>query len=129
VRAKGLWHPALLAHLAGLGHGQTLVVADPGLPIPRGIPTVDLVWAPDEPRFLPVLAAVLAELVVESAAVAEELRDQEVVESLTQHLGGVALSRIPHGELKLRAAEAHVVVRTGETTPYANIVLTAGVPF
>jgi D-ribose pyranase len=129
VRAKGLWHPALLAQLAGLGHGQTLVVADPGLPVPRGVPTIDLVWAPDEPRFLPVLAAVLAELVVESAAVAHELAEPDVADSLTQQLSGIAVSRIPHEELKRRTADASVVVRTGETTPFANVILTAGVPF
>ena len=129
MRSSGLWHPGLLAHLAAIGHGQTLVVADPGLPVPRTVPVIDLVWAADEPRFLPVLAVILGELVVESAAVAEELTAPHVVDGLTEHLDGVVLSRIPHCELKDRAAEASVVVRTGETTPYANVVLTAGVPF
>lgn len=129
MRPNGLWHPGLLAHLAGVGHGQTVVVADPGLGVPRGVPTIDLVWAADEPRFLPVLAAVMGELVVEAAAVAEELSESYLLDGLTKHLGGVVLSRIPHHDLKLRAAEASVVVRTGETTPYANVVLTAGVPF
>lgn len=129
MRRTGLWHPGLLAHLAGIGHGQTVIVADPGLPVPRNVPIVDLVWAADEPRFLPVLRAVLDELVVESAVVADELTDPGVVAGLSEHLGGVALSRIPHRDLKQRAAEASVVVRTGETTSYANIVLTAGVPF
>ena len=129
MRRHGLWHPGLLAHLAGIGHGQVVVVADPGLPVPRTVPVVDLVWAADEPRFLPVLAAVLGELVVEAATVADELADQLVVDGLTKHLDGVTLDRIPHELLKQRAAEASVVVRTGETTPYANVLLTAGVPF
>jgi D-ribose pyranase len=36
---------------------------------------------------------------------------------------------VTHEELKVRTARARVVVRTGEDTPYANIVLRAGVAF
>ncbi len=129
MRARGLWHPALLGHLARLGHGQTLVIADAGLPVPREVEVVDLVWSAGQPAFLPVLGTLTGELVVESALVAKELADERILAGLAEHLHGLPIDEVPHEELKARVAEAFVVVRTGETTPFANVVLTAGVTF
>ncbi|MEV0151839.1 MULTISPECIES: D-ribose pyranase [unclassified Nonomuraea] len=123
MRHDGLWHPRLLHILSAAGHTDLIVVADPGLPVPPGVETVDLVWRRGEPAFLPVLEAVLGELVVETAYVAEE--------SPRGFLDGVLTTtqRIPHTRLKELTGRARAVVRTGETTPYANVVLQAGVPF
>jgi D-ribose pyranase len=78
---------------------------------------------------MPVLRTVLGELVVERATLAEELADEKLVADLTDALGPVPCERVTHEELKVRTARARVVVRTGEDTPYANIVLRAGVAF
>ncbi|MEU7742867.1 RbsD/FucU domain-containing protein [Nonomuraea sp. NPDC049158] len=123
MRHDGLWHPRLLHILSAVGHTDLIVVADPGLPVPPGVETVDLVWRRGEPAFLPVLEAVLGELVVETAYVAEE--------SPPGFLDGVLTrtERIPHTHLKQLTGRARAVVRTGEATPYANVVLQAGVPF
>ena len=129
MRHDGLWHPELLAVIAALGHTDTLVVADPGLPVPAGVPTIDLVWRRDEPRLLPVLSAILDELVVESATIAEEADDRELVRGLERLLGDRLGERVPHERLKALCAGATAIVRTGEATPYANVILTAGVPF
>ncbi|MEV0198153.1 D-ribose pyranase [Nonomuraea sp. NPDC050691] len=118
----GLWHPRLLQILAAAGHTDLIVVADPGLPVPPGVETVDLVWRRGEPAFLPVLEAVLGELVVETAYVAEESPRGFLDDLLTTE-------RIPHTRLKELTGRARAVVRTGEATPYSNVVLRAGVPF
>ncbi|MCY0939809.1 D-ribose pyranase [Streptomyces antarcticus] len=129
MRADGLWHPRLLHLIAALGHGDLLVVADPGLPVPPGVETVDLVWRRGDPLFGPVLGAVLAELVAEHATVAAEAADPGLLAAFAEHLEGLAVERVPHDALKELTARARVVVRTGESTPYANVVLRAGVPF
>jgi D-ribose pyranase len=129
MRRSGLWHPRLLDLVAGLGHTDLLVIADAGLPVPRGVETVDLVWRWGDPPFLPVVDAVLGELVVERAVFAEEARDPELLAGITRLLGHLPVDRVPHTELKALTAHAKAVVRTGEATPYANVVLTAGVPF
>ncbi|MEV4889344.1 D-ribose pyranase [Nonomuraea sp. NPDC055795] len=123
MRPDGLWHPRLLQILSAAGHTDLIVVADPGLPVPPGVETVDLVWRRGEPAFLPVLREVLAELVVEAAYIAEESPDGFLDGVLTRP------ERIPHTQLKELAAQARAVVRTGEATPYSNVVLQAGVPF
>lgn len=129
MRKDGLWHPRLAALITGLGHTDTLVIADPGLPIPRGVETIDLVWASHQPRFLPVLQAVLGELIVEAAVVANELVEPELLAGIEEQLAGIPLTRIPPEQLKESVRLAQAVVRTGEVTPYSNVVLTAGVAF
>jgi D-ribose pyranase len=129
MRASGLWHPRLAQVVAGLGHGELLVVADPGLPVPSTVEVVDLVWSRGEPAFSPVVRAIAGELVVEHATIASELADSVLLQELSAALGDVPLSRVGHEELKEMTARARCVVRTGEDTPYANVVLRAGVPF
>jgi D-ribose pyranase len=40
-----------------------------------------------------------------------------------------ASATVPHDELKTLVADCAFVVRSGESTPYANLILTCGVPF
>lgn len=129
MRPDGLWHPRLLAILAAAGHTDLIVIADPGLPVPPGVEAVDLVWRRNEPRLLPVLETVLDELVVEAAVIAEEAEDPALLAGIARAMPDVEPCRMPHEELKRLTADAAVVVRTGEATPYANVVLRAGVPF
>ncbi len=133
-----LLHPDLSRVVASLGHGDLLVVADAGLPIPPGVERIDLAFAPGKPPFLDVLEAILAEAEVERATVATELRTasprpfRERLEATLLALPKVAargIEAVPHDELKRLTRGARAVVRTGEFTPYANVVLHAGVVF
>ncbi|MEV6925681.1 D-ribose pyranase [Dactylosporangium sp. NPDC051485] len=129
MRSDGLWHPRLIEVLTGLGHTDMIVVADAGLPVPAGVERIDLLWRRGEPGFLPVLRTVLAEGVFEHATIATELTDQATVEGLAASLGHIGRSAVPHEQLKELTAGARAVIRTGEATPYANVVLHAGVAF
>lgn len=132
MKASGLLHAELSALVAGLGHGDRLVVADAGLPIPAGVRVVDLAVAPGVPAFVEVVRAVLSELVVERGLANAEA--PQVAPASARALdelwpADVELRRIDHDALKAESAHAHAIVRTGEFTPYANLVLVAGVPF
>ena len=131
-------HPELARVIASLGHGDLLVVADAGLPVPPGVERIDLAFAPGKPAFLDVLQAILSEAEVERATVAAELRAvtpqpfRERLEAALLALPKVrarGLETVPHEELKRLARGARAVVRTGEFTPYANVILHAGVVF
>lgn len=129
MKRRGLLNAPLSGALARLGHTDEIVVADCGLPVPRAVPVVDLAVTFALPRFLDVLDVVLEEVVVEAATAAREVLDAnaDCHRALTRRFGEVAL--VDHAELKRRAAEAALVVRTGEATPYANVLLRCGVPF
>jgi D-ribose pyranase len=128
VRSDGIWHPRLIEVIAALGHTETLVLSDAGLPVPQGVECIDLVWSRGEPGLVPVLGAVLRELCVEAATVAAEL-DGPVWMLLRSGLSEIPVTRVPHDALKSAVGEAKAVVRTGETTPFANVILRAGVVF
>lgn len=129
MRRDGLWHAELVRVILSARHHDTIVIADAGLPVPAHVPTIDLGWRRGEPRVLPVLGAVLDEMVVEAATIAEEANDPELLAALEGELGTIPVSRTTHEELKDSCARARAVVRTGDDTPFANVVLHAGVPF
>ncbi|MFI7430816.1 D-ribose pyranase [Micromonospora sp. NPDC049836] len=129
MRDTGLWHPRLAALVAGMGHTDTIVVADAGLPVPPGVEIVHLGVARGIPTLLPVLAAITADLVVEEATVAWELTDPGILAGLHTGLAGIPVKTTSHDDLKAACRSACAVVRTGEATPYANVILRAGVPF
>ncbi len=119
------------ALIAGLGHTDTLVVADAGLPIPRGPERIDLALSRGIPAFLDVLDAVLSELQVERAIVAEEMAQvsPQLYQALQERLGAIPIDLTPHEALKAQTSAARAVIRTGEFTPYANVILVSGVVF
>lgn len=132
MRTSGaLLHGRLVAVLTELGHTDTLVIADAGLPIPPGVERIDLALVPSVPGFLQTLQAILAELAVESAVLAEEMADRapELNREAQRLLGERPVRVVSHEEFKQLTASARAVVRTGECTPYANVVLVAGVTF
>jgi D-ribose pyranase len=129
VKRNGVINANLAGALSRLGHTDLVVVCDAGLPIPPGPTVVDLAFRYGVPAFGTVLSGLLEELVVEGAIAAEEVEAQNPRshELLKTQLPDLAL--VPHEELKRIVAGAKLVVRTGEATPYSNVILRCGVPF
>ncbi|MER0120789.1 D-ribose pyranase [Corynebacterium sp. KPL2623] len=124
MRKSGLLNPALAGAVARLGHTDTFVIADCSLPIPHEVPVIDLTLIFGIPTFADTLAALLDEVVVEAATIADSTPTE--VRSL---LPAVPLTEVSHDDLKREVARASFVVRTGSTTPFANVILRSGVPF
>lgn len=129
MKRGGLLHPLLAATVASLGHGQTLAIGDAGLPVPQTTPTIELGFRPGQPAFVDVVEAVLWELVVESATIASELTHGLLRRRLLELLEPAVVHAVDHEQLKVRLTDCQAVVRTGEFSPYANVILTAGVAF
>ncbi|MFD5026516.1 D-ribose pyranase [Streptomyces sp. NPDC058373] len=129
MKRSGILNRHLAGALAELGHGDELLVCDAGMPIPPGPRVVDLAFRAGVPSFAEVLDGLLAELVVEGATAAEEVRAASpgTAGLLADRLS--ALEYVSHEELKSRTARVRLVVRTGEATPYANVSLRCGVFF
>lgn len=131
MKKKGILNPALCAAVAAIGHTDSLVIADPGLPLPEGVEVVDLSLVRGMPPFMDVLRAVADEFVVESYILASEMEGASAAlcHAARGALGGIPCKMVPHGEFKRLTHSARVLVRTGEPTPFANIILVAGVNF
>ena len=131
MKKIGILNQPISSVIAGLGHTDTLVIADAGLPIPPETRRIDLALTEGIPSFLDTLRVVLTEMEVERAIVAEEMLDSspQVYEAVKEMLGDVPIETVTHLIFKERTRSARAVIRTGEFTPYANVILTAGVVF
>ena len=133
MKKKGVLNPQLSRIIASMGHTDRLVVCDSGLPIPRSAEVVNLALTTNVPRFLETVRVVMEEMKIEKAVVARELVEQGggTYEKLLQLLPGVQMRQVSHEEFKkLIAGDGTIAfVRTGEATPYANVILESGVTF
>lgn len=131
MKKGGVLNSELSHIIATMGHTDALVVADSGLPIPGSVRKVDLALVRGVPGFLETVEAILQELQVERAIVAREMSERSpyLYEKVRTLLASIPLDEIPHEEFKVRVLGAKAVVRTGECTPYANIILISGVTF
>jgi D-ribose pyranase len=118
--------------LATMGHTDSIVIADCGLPVPAGVECIDVSLAHGVPDFFAVLDSVLADFQAERAVFATEaLAHNAAVSTRMTALAaaGVALDQVPHETFKRQCRDAKAVIRTGECTPYANVILYSGVIF
>ncbi len=129
MKRTTLLHAELSHAIASLGHGDMLVIGDVGLPIPPGPRRIDLALTPGIPSVADVLRAVLSEMQVERAVIATEAVAREGGDLPSWCMLPVTPEQLPHEDFKRLTAQARVMVRTGECTPYANVVLVAGVTF
>lgn len=131
MKKSGLIHPELLRVLAKLGHGHVVCLADAGLPIPDAVPRIDLAYRLGSPTFTDVLEALAPELVIEEVTMAEEAAAHcpEIVTAVNHAFPNATSRTTSHEQFKEATHAARVIIRTGETTPYANALFRSGVPF
>ena len=131
MKKSGILNAQLIGHIAALGHMDLFMIGDAGMPIPKGVPIVDLVLCGGVPTFKQVMDAVLDETVVEAYTIANEIeaKNPELLAYIQEKLPEAEETRIPHIELKAMSANVKFAIRTGEFTPYPNIILRAGVAF
>ncbi|WP_410513582.1 D-ribose pyranase [Paenibacillus sp. BR2-3] len=131
MKKIGILNSDISRVISELGHTDTIVICDSGLPIPAHVKRIDLALKQGVPRFMDCLATVLQEMQVEEAIIALEMEEKSpaLKEEMTSVLEGVTLHEISHEEFKILTHDAKAIIRTGEFTPYANVILQAGVIF
>jgi D-ribose pyranase len=131
MKKTGILNPDLVSVIAAMGHTDRLVIADSGLPIPPSVRRIDLALVAGIPSFLQTLEAVLGELKVEAAVVADEMQTHspDLYRAARRLLEGIRLEGLPHESFKAMLPGVRAVVRTGEQTPYANVIVVGGVTF
>ncbi|HDK25920.1 MAG TPA: D-ribose pyranase [Candidatus Atribacteria bacterium] len=147
MKTNGILHNDLARLVARLGHGDMLVITDRGFPFPRHEKTecIDVSVGRNLPKFIDVVKVVLKELEIEKVIIADETKDisphvykelKDVVFLKKNKGNDIVEENIPHLEFKdlvlngsLQGKEVKGFVKTGEFTPYANIILISGVDF
>ncbi len=131
MKKQGILNRELSRVVAGIGHMDRIVICDAGLPIPDGPRRIDLAVRRNVPRFMEVLTTVMEELEIQEVILAHEMEEKspKLYRELMKLIKGIPVEKVIHNELKRRSATARAVVRSGEFTPYANVILVAGVVF
>jgi len=133
MKRNGVLNSELSRIIASMGHTDKLVICDAGLPIPKHSDVVDLALTKNIPRFIETLKVVLEELKIEEAIVTNELvkGNLKLYKDVNKMLNGARIKKVSHEKFKeiTRNGGNVTFVRTGEATPYANIILISGVTF
>ncbi|HDR1856638.1 TPA: D-ribose pyranase [Pasteurella multocida] len=139
MKKNALLNAPLSQVIATLGHTDSLTVCDAGLPIPKQVERIDLALSAGVPSFLQTFHAVVTEMFVEKAIIAEEIKEKNPkiltallnsLAQLEQQQGNqIEVQYVSHDTFKTYTHASKAIVRSGECSPYANIILYSGVPF
>jgi D-ribose pyranase len=135
MKRTRLLNSELSYEIGKIGHTASITVCDAGLPIPSGVKRIDLAIERGYPSFVRTLDALLSEMLVEEIVVAKEIhaKNPEIFRAMMgvfrAHGMEPVVTEVPHDEFKDLTRSSEAIVRTGECTPYANVILKSGVVF
>ncbi len=135
MKRNRLLNSELSYEISRIGHTASITVCDAGLSIPAQVKRIDLAIEAGYPTFLRTLDVLLSEMMVEEIVVASEIRDKnplvfkEMIELFKNHQMTPTVTELSHEDFKKLTFESAAIVRTGECTPYANVILKSGVVF
>ena len=133
MKRHGILNSDISRVLSYMGHTDCICIGDCGLPIPDETERIDLAVKFGVPTFMDVLKEVGNDMKIEKLVLAEEIKEHnpQVLAEITEYFKGqdVEVEYVSHVGLKQMTRECKAVIRTGETTPYANIILQSGCIF
>lgn len=133
MKRHGILNSDISRVLSYMGHTDCICIGDCGLPIPDETERIDLAVKFGVPTFMDVLKEVGNDMKIEKIVLAEEIKEHnpKVLAEITEYFKGqdVEVEYVSHVGLKQMTRECKAVIRTGETTPYANIILQSGCIF
>lgn len=136
MRKTKLLNSEISYEISKIGHTEHICICDAGLPIPLNVKRIDLAIEKNIPDFITVLRGVLYEIQVEEVVLANEIKEAnpkmlEAIKELLKenNLENIKISYVTHTDFKKETNNSRAIIRTGECTPYANILLISGVVF
>jgi len=125
MKISGILNSDISRILSYMGHTDTICIGDCGLPVPEGVERIDLALKFGTPSFMETLTEVAKNMKVEKIIVSEEIRlaNPKILKDVITLFPNLEISFKSHNDLKELTKECKAVVRTGENTPYANIIL------
>lgn len=134
-----LFNSEVVQALSKMGHTDQIAIGDAGLPIPNAVQRIDLALTYGIPTFMQVFESLSKEMQIEKVILAQEVIAQnptihnKILKQLKKikqtQQNSVEIVYVSHEELKQQTHHCKAVIRTGECTPYANIILQSGVIF
>lgn len=135
MKKNGILNSDISGVLSYMGHTDRICIADCGLPVPDGITRIDLALKFGVPSFSETLQTVADDMKIEKIILASEIKDlnpslhEEILRYFEKEGGNPEVTYVAHDEFKRLTADCKAVIRTGENTPYANVILQSGCIF
>ena len=133
MKRAGILNSDISRVLSYMGHTDCICIGDCGLPIPDEVERIDLALKFGVPTFMDTLKVVAEDMKIEKIVLAEEIKTQNalVLREIEAFFAeqDIEVEFVSHAELKAQTKDCKAVIRTGETTPYANIILQSGCIF
>ncbi|MBF6626358.1 D-ribose pyranase [Aerococcaceae bacterium zg-BR9] len=132
MKKNGILNSEISKVLSDLGHMDQITIGDCGLPISEGVKKIDVALNKGFPRFIEVLEVILKDMEIEKVILAEEIQHHnscqlDAIKGLLNN--SVEIEFFSHEQFKQKMQISKAVIRTGEVTPYSNIILQSGVIF
>lgn len=133
MKRQGILNSDISRVLSYMGHTDCIAIGDCGLPISDEVERIDLALTFGVPTFMDTLKVVKQDMKIEKIVLAEEIKtaNPKVLAEIEELFKGedIEVEYVTHVELKKQTKDCKAVIRTGETTPYANIILQSGCIF
>lgn len=123
---SGILNPHVLHLLARIRHTNTLVISDWAFPFWPQIETVDLALTHGIPTVLDVLDLITPNFQIGRIWQADEFASSnspETVARFQKSFGDIPVTREAHVDFKKRVPHAIGLIRTGDPTPYGNLII------
>ncbi|MEI5994378.1 D-ribose pyranase [Candidatus Enterococcus mansonii] len=129
MKKSGLLNSEIAKMVDDLRHTDRFIIGDCGLPVPENVKEIDISLKQGTPSFYSVLETILAEVAVEKVVLADEIKENNpaLYEQVTPLFS--TIEYVSHEEFKQLSQGVKAIIRTGEVTPYANIILQSAVIF
>lgn len=134
-----LFNSEIIKILSRMGHTDQIAIGDAGLPIANDISRIDLALTYGVPSFMQVFQTVSHDMQIEKVILAEEIiaHNPQIHEQILEQIKKIEqvqhncidILYLSHEQLKQQTHHCKAVIRTGECTPFANVILQSGVIF
>lgn len=125
MKRNGIINSEISKVLSYMRHTDLICISDLGLPCPDNIKTIDLSLKLGSPSFIDVLSEIIKDMKIERIILAEEIKDnnKEVYNKILSMFENISIEYVSHNNFKQKTSDCKAIIRTGEATPYANIIL------
>lgn len=125
MKRNGIINSEISKVLSYMRHTDLICISDLGLPCPDNIKTIDLSIKLGSPSFIDVLSEIIKDIKIERIILAEEIKNnnKEVYNKILSMFENISIEYVSHNNFKQKTSDCKAIIRTGEATPYANIIL------
>lgn len=129
MKELGIINRGIAKIISEQGHQDLLMVCDAGFAIPKNIEVIDISLKENSPMVIDTLVVLKKYFSIEKMILAKQTQETNPTffKNLTETFDdNIEIEIMNHKELKVVSQNVKAVIRTGDFTAYANVILVSG---